>query len=161
MLFKACVFTNSFLVQGKVHKAKMSKITMGSGCVLLRFETQAAVYPVPMRLWLEKSMHIAEEEGKNRSFQPRLTPIRKAVQNPFDLLNNTQNTKARSKPQNRSFQKGTKCSHYAKNSGERIPTSPPSQLRRVTLPSYFSSLSPNPTPFLSQPFHGERKALLL
>ena len=61
-------------------------------------------------------MHIAEEEGKNRSFQPRLTPIRKAVQNPFDLLNNTQNTKARSKPQNRSFQKGPKCSHYAKNS---------------------------------------------
>ena len=45
--------------------------------------------------------------------------------------------------------------------GERIPTSPLSQLRGVTLPSYFSSLSPNPTPFFSQPFHGERKGLLL
>ena len=91
----------------------MSKITMGSRCVLLRFETQAAWYPI---CGLKKPMHIGEQEEQNCSFQPRITPIRKAVQNPFDLLNNAQNTKARSKPQNRSLQKGTRCSHYAKNS---------------------------------------------
>ena len=38
---------------------------------------------------LKKSMHIAEEEEKNRSFQPCLTPMRKTDQPPFDLLNFT------------------------------------------------------------------------
>ena len=43
-----------FSSKAKCTRQKMSKITMGSRCVLLRFETQAAGYPVPMRLWLEK-----------------------------------------------------------------------------------------------------------
>ena len=53
--------------------------------VLLRCESQATWYPVPVRRWLEKSMHTTEEEEKNRSLQPWLTPIRKAVQ-PFSTF---------------------------------------------------------------------------
>ena len=115
-----------------------------------------------MRLWLEKIEAHRWRTGKKLSFQPWQTPIRKAVQPPFDLLNHTQNTQARLKRQNCSLPKGTRCSHTTtKFKRKRIPTGSPSQqdLSRFLLTFRFSHhISP---PFLSQPFHGERKALFL
>ena len=58
---------------------------------------------------------------------------------PFDLLNYSQNTKARLKRLSCSLQKRTKCSHYDKIKEKGSPTGPLSPQRPVSLP-FFSFL---------------------
>ena len=70
-------------------------------------------------------MHIAQEKDRKHFFQTWLTPIRKAVQPPSDLLNCTPKTKARLKRRHCSLQKkGTRCPHHDKVERKKFPTSP-------------------------------------
>ena len=105
-------------------------------------------------------MHIAEEGEKDSSFQPWLTPIRKAVQPPFDLLNYTQNTEARLERRNRLLQKKARGVHTTTQFEGKKDSHRPAQSTKTCHASSLLFLSLTTSHSLSQRFRGERKAFV-